>query len=41
MIQLYSGKTLNAGAIKTKKFEIPIVGDSNVQLALQSEHLLI
>jgi transposase len=41
MIQLYSGKTLNAGAIKTKKFEIPIVGDSNVQLALQSEHQLI
>ena len=41
MVQLHSGKTLNAGAIKTKKFEIPIVGDNNVQLALKSEHQLI
>lgn len=41
MIQLHSGKTLSAGTIKTKKFKIPIVGDSNIQLALQSEHQLI
>ncbi len=41
MIQLHSGKTLRADSIKTKKFDIPIVGDSNVQLALQSEHQLI
>jgi transposase len=41
MIQLHSGKTLRADSIKTKKFVIPIVGDSNVQLALQSEHQLI
>ena len=41
MIQLHSGKTLRADSIKAKKFDIPIVGDSNVQLALQSEHQLI
>ena len=29
MIQLHSGKTLRADSIKTKKFVIPIVGDSN------------
>ena len=41
MIQLHSGKTLRADSIKTRKFVIPVVGDSNVQLALQSEHQLI
>lgn len=41
MIQLHSGKTIRADTIKTKKFKIPVVGDSNVQLALESEHQLI
>jgi transposase len=41
MIQLHSGKTIRADTIKAKKFKIPIVGDRNVQLALESEHHLI
>lgn len=41
MIQLHSGKPLRGDIIKTKKFTIPIVGDSNVPLALQSELHLI
>jgi transposase len=41
MIQLHSGNTIRADTIKTRKFKIPIVGDSNVQLALQSELQLI
>ncbi len=39
-VQVHTGQTLDAGTIKTRKFKLPVVGDTNVQLALQS-HLLI
>ena len=41
MVQLQSGKTISANDIKTKKFTIPVVGDHNVRLALQSEYYLV
>ncbi len=39
-IQMHTGQTLDAGTIKTRKFKLPVVGDANVQLALQS-HLSV
>ena len=41
MIQMYTGHTIRADYIKAKKYQIPIVGDANVQLALQSHITLI
>lgn len=40
-VQMHTGQTLPTNDIKTKKFELPIVGDHNVQLALQSHLVLI
>ncbi len=40
MMQMYTGHTIRADFIKAKKYQVPIVGDSNVQLALQS-HIVI
>jgi len=40
-VQMHTGQTLRAGHIKTKKFEVPVVGDDNVQLALQSHLSMI
>jgi transposase len=40
-IQMYTGQTIPAGPIKAKKYQVPIVGDDNVQLALQSHIAMI
>ena len=40
-IQMHTGQTIEAGPIKAKKYQIPLVGDDNVQLALQSHIALI
>lgn len=40
-VQMHTGQTLRAGHIKTKKFQIPLVGDDNVPLALQSHLSMI
>jgi transposase len=39
--QMHTGQTIGADKIKTKKFSLPLVGDANVQLALQSHLMLI
>ncbi len=39
-VQMHTGKTIRADFIKAKKFQLPVIGDTNVQLALQS-HLTI
>ncbi|MES2673639.1 MAG: IS110 family transposase [Pseudomonadota bacterium] len=41
MIQLHTGATLRADKMKAKKFQLPVVGDANTQLALHSEMVLI
>lgn len=41
MIQLHTGTTLRSDKVKTKKFQLPVVGDAHTQLALQSEIILI
>ncbi len=33
---MHTGQTMRADYIKAKKFKLPIIGDDNVQLALQS-----
>jgi len=40
-VQMHTGQTLRADRIKTRKFQVPIVGDDNVQLALQSHLSMI
>lgn len=35
-LQMHTGKTIRADFIKAKKYQVPKVGDDNVQLALQS-----
>jgi transposase len=35
-IQMQSGQIIRSDKIKTNKFQLPVVGDTNVQLALQS-----
>ena len=40
-IQMHTGQTIRADFIKAKKYQAPIVGDDNVQLALQSHIILI
>jgi transposase len=40
-IQMHTGQTIRADYIKAKKYQVPIVGDANVQLALQSHIALI
>ena len=40
-LQMHTGKTVPASRIKTQKYPLPVIGDSNVQLALQSQLLLI
>ncbi|MCP4340455.1 MAG: IS110 family transposase [Desulfobulbaceae bacterium] len=35
-IQMHTGQTIRADHIKAKKFKLPVIGDDNVQLALQS-----
>ena len=40
-IQMHTGKTIRADFIKAKKYQSPIIGDDNVQLALQSHIAMI
>lgn len=40
-VQMHTGQTLRTARIKTKKLQVPVVGDDNVQLALQSNLSLI
>jgi len=40
-VQMHTGTTLPAYRIKTQKFQLPAIGDANVQLALQSQLVLI
>jgi transposase len=40
-IQMHTGQTVRADYIKAKKYRVPIVGDANVQLALQSHIAMI
>jgi transposase len=41
LIQMHTGRIIRADFIKAKKYQVPIVGDDNVQLALQSHIILI
>jgi len=40
-IQMHTGQTIRADFIKAKKYQAPILGDANVQLALQSHLVMI
>ena len=40
-LQMHTGQTLRADFIKAKKYQPPIIGDDNIQLALQSHITLI
>jgi len=40
-IQMHTGQSIRADHIKAKKFQLPVIGDDNVQLALQSHLLLV
>jgi len=40
-VQMHTGQTIPASRIKTRKFQLPVIGDANVQLALQSHLAMI
>jgi hypothetical protein len=40
-VQMHTGQSIRAGRIKTRKFDLPVIGDVNVQLALQSHLTMI
>lgn len=40
-VQMHTGETVPASRIKTQKFRLPVIGDANVQLALQSHLVMI
>jgi len=40
-LQMHTGESVPASRIKTQKYPLPVIGDSNVQLALQSQLVLI
>ena len=40
-VQMHTGQTIPANQIKTSKFQLPVIGDANVQLALQSHLAMI
>ena len=40
-VQMHTGQTIRADYIKAKKYQVPKVGDANVQLALQSHIAMI
>ncbi len=40
-IQMHTGKTIRADFIKAKKYQPPVIGDDNIQLALQSHIAMI
>jgi transposase len=41
LVQMHTGQTIGATRIKTQRFQLPVIGDANVQLALHSHLLLI
>jgi transposase len=40
-VQMHTGESVPANRIKTQKYRLPVIGDSNVQLALHSQLVLI
>ncbi len=40
-VQMHTGESVPASRIKTQKYRLPVIGDSNVQLALRSQLVLI
>jgi transposase len=40
-VQMHTGRTVPSSRIKAQKYRLPVIGDSNVQLALQSQLVLI
>ncbi len=40
-VQMHTGQSVPASRIKTQKYPLPVIGDSNVQLALHSQLVLI
>lgn len=36
LVQMHTGQTIRADRIKVRKFQLPVIGDANVQLALSS-----
>lgn len=41
LVQMHTGQSIRADRIKARKFQLPVIGDVNVQLALQSHLLMI
>ena len=41
LVQMHTGQTIRADRIKAKRFQLPVIGDANVQLALHSHLVLI
>ena len=41
IVQMHTGQTIRADRIKARKYELPVIGDANVQLALQSHLAMI
>ncbi len=40
-VQMHTGQWIDSGTIKTRRFELPVIGDANVQLALDSHLAMI
>lgn len=41
MVQMHTGRSIRADRIKARIFELPVIGDANVQLALQSHLAMV
>jgi transposase len=41
LVQMHTGQSIRADRIKARKFQLPVIGDGNVQLALQSHLAMI
>ncbi len=41
LVQMHTGQSIRSDRIKTQKFQLPVIGDANVQLALQSHLVMI
>ena len=41
LVQMHTGQSIRSDRIKTQKFQLPVIGDANVQLALQSHLAMI
>jgi transposase len=41
LVQMHTGQTIRADRIKARKFQLPVIGDANVQLALSSHLAMI